>query len=198
MNIYKTTLIIAIAFLASTRAIAQNGSPQSARQNRISLSEDSLAHASTGTDALKPVSLCAADERIVWSCEIAGAKRKIVSVCGSRRLDKQNGYLQYRFGVPGHVELEYPSARQNTQTGFTFSRYTRPRTTYLRLGFKLNEFEYEIYDDSADEGASAGVRVTPDNDDARAVDYRCRKPVVHHLIELEEVVPNSEFTSSVP
>lgn len=164
-------------------------------------SRASLAHNRTRAEPLKVTSLCASDEKTIWSCETA--TRKIVSICGSKQLDKQRGYLQYRFGRPGRVELEYPRARENTQMAFAYFRYTRPLVTYLGLRFKINEYDYEVYDNSNEEegaggGSEAGVTVTPAGNTAKTVDYRCRKPVVHHLIELEEVVPNTEMTPGGP
>jgi hypothetical protein len=164
-------------------------------------SNNALAHSlSTVVEPLKGASLCAQDEKTIWSCETAG--RKTVSICGARSLDKESGYVQYRFGRPGHVELEYPRQRQHTQTAFTYFRYTRPLVTFLGLRFKIDEYEYEVYDNSNEEAGAhsseAGVTVTPAGNTAKAVDYRCRKPVVHHLIDLEEVVPNTEMTLGGP
>jgi|GEM_PF-1719989 len=147
----------------------------------------------------KIVSLCTQGEKTIWSCETTG--RKIVSICGSRELTKERGYVQYRFGRPGRVELEYPRQRQNTQTAFSYFRYTRPLVTYLGLRFQTGGYDYEVYDNFNEEAggsSEAGVTVTPTGNAARAVDYRCRKQVVHHLIELEEVVPNTEMTPGGP
>src|SRR5258706_2400818 len=56
-------------------------------------------------------SLCAKDERLIFSCPVKRAA-KIVSVCASKDLTNDHGYLQYRFGVPGKIELAYPQDRQ--------------------------------------------------------------------------------------
>ena len=47
--------------------------------------------------ALQSNSLCAKDERIIFSCPIK-RPAKIVSVCASKDLTSDRGYLQYRFG----------------------------------------------------------------------------------------------------
>lgn len=164
-------------------------------------SKSALAHGlSTAAESAPVASLCAPDEKTIWSCATVG--RKTVSVCGSRELNKDRGYLQYRFGRPGHVELEYPRQREHTQTAFSYFRYTRPLVTFLGLRFKIDEYEYEVYDNSNEEAGAhsseAGVTVTPAGNTAKAVDYRCRKPVTHHLIELEEIVPNTEMTPGGP
>ena len=55
--------------------------------------------------------LCAADERIIFSCTLRQPV-KIVSVCAAKDLTNEKGYLQYRFGLPGKVELEFPKKLQ--------------------------------------------------------------------------------------
>ncbi|MBA3804422.1 MAG: hypothetical protein H0X14_01740 [Acidobacteria bacterium] len=195
----KTVLIFALLSMMYSSAFAQSNNARTIVPRLYSSLPASLAHNRTTAEPLKITSLCARDEKIIWSCETDN--RKTVSICGSKQLDKQRGYLQYRFGRPGHVELEYPQQRQNTQTAFAYFRYTRPRVTYLGLRFKLNEYDYEIYDNSNEEeraGSEAGVTVTPAGNTAKTVDYRCRKPVVHHLIDLEEVVSNTEMTPGGP
>src|SRR5438128_10829064 len=60
---------------------------------------------------LQSNSLCAKDERIIFSC-ITKRAAKIVSLCASKDLTNDRGYLQYRFGLPGKIELEFPKSRQ--------------------------------------------------------------------------------------
>ena len=54
---------------------------------------------------LQAGTLCASDERIIFSCPIR-RPAKIVSLCASKNLTSERGYLQYRFGVPEKIELE--------------------------------------------------------------------------------------------
>lgn len=196
----KPLLIFALLLASCGASAAQTGRARVIAPSINSRSHGSPVHGSILTEPVKVTSLCARDEKIIWSCETT--KRKIVSICSSGQLDKQNGYLQYRFGLPGHIELEYPQQRQNTQTAFAYFRYTRPLVTYLGLRFKIKEYDYEVYDNSNEEerggSSEAGVTVTPAGNTAKAVDYRCRKPIIHQLIELEEVVPNTEMTPGGP
>jgi len=53
--------------------------------------------------------LCAPDEVVVWSCE---AKQKLYSVCASEDLTRTTGYMQYRAGQQGNLELEFPQVKQ--------------------------------------------------------------------------------------
>ncbi|MDD4963257.1 MAG: hypothetical protein PHI11_04980 [Gallionella sp.] len=48
---------------------------------------------------------CSTTEETVFSCHLG---RKVVSVCASKALDAQSGYLQYRFGALGKSELMFP------------------------------------------------------------------------------------------
>lgn len=185
----KTILIFSLLLIMYSSAFAQGN-------NARPIAPRLYPSLPASAEPLKVTSLCAGDEKTIWSCETAN--RKTVSICAAKQLDKQRGYLQYRFGRPDHVELEYPQQRQNTQTAFAYFRYTRPLVTFLGLRFKINQYEYEVYDNSNEEvgthSSEAGVTTTPAGNTAKTVDYRCRKPVVHHLIELEEVVPNTEMT----
>src|SRR6266404_2428089 len=78
--------------------------------------------------------LCAQDERVIFSCPVK-RPAKIVSVCASKDLSSDRGYLQYRFGLPGKVELEYPKDRQGTQRKFHY-------THYFRAQFDLTEIDF--------------------------------------------------------
>lgn len=198
--ISKTILILTLLLMTCLSVFAQSSHARTGTQSFNPSLAASHVSGSINAEPVKATSLCARDEKTIWSCETT--KRKIVSICSSGQLDKQSGYVQYRFGLPGHVELEYPQQRENTQTAFAYFRYTRPLVTYLGLRFKIKEYDYEVYDNSNEEerggSSEAGVTVTPAGNTAKAVDYRCRKPVVHHLIELEEVVPNTEMTPGGP
>jgi hypothetical protein len=95
-------------------------------------------------------SLCAKAEKVVFSCRIEKST-KLLSVCSSKDLDQAKGYLQYRFGRTGAIELEFPAERQNTQKQFSYSRYTRPLVTYLTLDFNSNGYEYSLHQDYNEE-----------------------------------------------
>lgn len=51
-------------------------------------------------------SLCAASERVLFSC---GVREKTVAVCASSDLAAERGTLQYRFGTPAKLELALPA-----------------------------------------------------------------------------------------
>lgn len=55
--------------------------------------------------ALAADSLCTKAEETVFSCNL---DHKVVSVCASKPLTTQSGYLQYRFGAVAKPELTFP------------------------------------------------------------------------------------------
>ena len=164
----------------------------------------SAEHVAASVDVLlslqrKPNSLCDASERVLFSALVKGSD-KLVSICSSPRIDKQQGYLQYRFGRPGQVELEFPSSRQDTQKAFAYTRYTRPLVTYLTVKFTTNGYSYSIHQDFNDEikraEKDAYVVVAPvgkEDDDAAAKTIHLQKMVKGSLTNLEDLVPNEDM-----
>ncbi len=65
-----------------------------------------LACAAPSCEAHGAVTLCRPTERVAFSC---AAARQYVSLCASPNLSPGQGYLVYRHGRPGHLDLEYPS-----------------------------------------------------------------------------------------
>jgi hypothetical protein len=127
----------------------------------------SSAHASVTSrqarKALQTNSLCARDEHIIFSCTIKHTA-KIVSLCASKELDKERGYLQYRFGLPGKVELEYPKDQKGTQPKFHYSHYFRAQVDETEINFNIDGYEYSVFDTYNGEEKPAiseqGVHVT--------------------------------------
>src|SRR6266852_7953826 len=112
---------------------------------------------------LQPNTLCARDERIIFSCPVK-KPAKIVSVCASKDLTSERGYLQYRFGLPGKIELEFPKDRTGTQEKFHYTHYFRARFDLTEINFTIDGYEYQDFDDYNGEEkpaiSSQGVGVT--------------------------------------
>ena len=150
------------------------------------------------TDSVEATkSLCERNEQVVFSCTMQKSA-KVLSICTSKQLDELNGYVQYRFGQPGKIELEFPAERKESQTLFGYSRYTRPLVTYLALRFESNGYKYSIHQDSNAEekppANAAYVNVTSPEPDGKPTEMTCRQPVIGSLMLLEDVVPRSEGT----
>ncbi len=123
----------------------------------------------------QPGSLCNTDEKIIFSCTIK-ENAKTVSLCSSRELTKERGYLQYRFGRPGKIELEFPKSREKTQQSFKYSHYFRAQVDLTEISFTSNNYQYSVFSDYNGEERPArsvqGVTVTAP--DGKEVTLTCR------------------------
>jgi hypothetical protein len=144
-------------------------------------------------DFLAPKSLCSKTEQTIWSCTTT--KNKIASVCAAKGLTSESGYLQYRFGTTGKVELELPQNRAGSQSFFKYSRYTRPLVTMLQLSFKNSDYTYEIHDDDNSEEKppihSASIDISKSGSE-KTSSIVCRNPTAGSLMKLEDIVPKDE------
>jgi len=139
-------------------------------------------------------SLCESTEKIVFSCAIAEVP-KIVSLCSSKELTKDRGYLQYRFGLPGKVELEYPKQRDHTQSAFKYSHYFRAQVDDTEISFTTGGHEYVVFDSYNGEQKrvihNQGVRVTLPTTPKPAM-FSCREKPTAHYEDLPEAFPEPE------
>ena len=144
--------------------------------------------------SLQPNSLCARDERIIFSCPVRKPAR-IVSLCASKDLASDKGYLQYRFGLPGKVELEFPQERTGTQQQFQYTHYFRAQVDETEISFKNNGYEYQITDDYNGEEKPAqsirGVMVTAPGK-PKEVSLACRTKPKADYTDLQAVLPTSQ------
>ena len=143
---------------------------------------------------LPAASLCEPAEKVVFSCTVTKVA-KIVSLCSSKELTKERGYLQYRFGLPGKIELEFPKDRQLAQASFKYSHYFRAVIDQTEISFKSNGYSYAIFDDYNGEQNPArhdqGIRIYPPND-AREITYSCRGKATAHYEDLADVFPEPQ------
>jgi len=139
---------------------------------------------------LQPGSLCESTEKVVFSCTITKAA-KIVSLCSSKDLTKERGYLQYRFGLPGKIELEFPKQREQTQTAFKYSHYFRAQFDLTEISFSQDGHEYAIFDDYNGEQKPVrheqGIKITPPN--GKEVSLTCSGKAKAQYDDLAEVFP---------
>ena len=145
----------------------------------------------TPVSQLQAGSLCQRDEKVVFSCTVSKAA-KIVSLCASKQLTKEQGYLQYRFGLPDKIELEYPKQRGRPQDAFEYSHYFRAQFDQTEISFSLNGYEYSVVDDYNGEQKPAqhsqGVTITPPNSDKQVV-LSCRGRAQAQYADLTDVFP---------
>ena len=158
------------------------------------VSQSESRAAITPGQALQPNSLCARDERIIFSCPVK-KPAKIVSLCASKNLSADQGYLQYRFGLPGKVELEFPKERTGTQQRFQYTHYFRAQVDLTEISFSNNGYEYQITDDYNGEEKPAqsiqGIMVTAPGK-PKEVSLACRTKPKADYTDLQAVLPNGQ------
>ena len=143
--------------------------------------------------SLAPTSLCGKDEKVVFSCSLKRSM-KIVSLCSSQKLTKVSGYLQYRFGVPDKIELEFPDNRADSLKVFKYSHYFRAKVDYTEISFSRNGFTYSVFDEYNGEEkplvSEQGLTVTTENS-KKEVKYLCGLKPKADYGDLPEVFENS-------
>src|SRR3982074_2248895 len=141
--------------------------------------------------ALQPNTLCAKDERVIFSCPVK-RPAKIVSLCASKDLTSERGYLQYRFGLPGKIELEFPQDRNGTQQKFQYMHYFRAQVDETEISFQINGYEYQIFDTYNGEErpriSTQGVNVTAPGK-PKEVSFPCRTKPKADYSDLQAVLP---------
>jgi hypothetical protein len=93
---------------------------------------------------LQPGTLCQIDEKVMFSCPVKNGTR-LVSLCGSKDLTDKTGYLQYRFGRAGEIDLEFPTRRQNSQKMFRYAHYFRPQVDRFSVSFVIKDYTYTVF-----------------------------------------------------
>jgi Phage integrase family len=64
--------------------------------------------------------LCASGEETFFRCVLKG-RAKEAALCGSKDLSKSSGWLSFRFGSPGAIEVEYPGSQVHPSKAFHWS-----------------------------------------------------------------------------
>jgi hypothetical protein len=144
------------------------------------------------SNALPVPSLCEKAEKVVFSCQLKNSA-KIVSLCSSSKLSKTEGYLQYRFGVSGKIELEYPKQRSDAQKSFHYSHYFRARFDLTEISFSLEGHTYTVFDNyNGEEKRSItdqGITVKLPGD-KKEVSYACRGEAKADYGDISEAFEN--------
>jgi hypothetical protein len=139
----------------------------------------------------RSASLCRDEEKIIFYCAVAPGAR-IVSLCASNALDHRRGYLQYRYGKPGAIELQFPQARANTQIAFRYAHYFRAQVDRTEVSFDNQGYRYTLFDyfegDVKPAIITAGVRVSKHDTKGAETEFRCVAKPTSNLGKLENVI----------
>jgi len=87
--------------------------------------------------------LCQSQEQLIFNCKVG---RKFISICASKQLMKNSGYMQYRFGEKDRIELAYPKAHDHPRGRFHLSSIGYGGGGEAHLRFINEEFEYTVFD----------------------------------------------------
>ena len=135
--------------------------------------------------------LCESQERVIFSCMLR-QPAKIVSVCAAKDLTNDKGYLQYRFGLPAKIELEFPKDRANTQQQFEYSHYFRARVDMTEINFTVNGVSYSVFDDyngeEKPEVSEQGVAINWPGTNKKEVRYLCSSKSKADYADLQDVL----------
>jgi len=97
------------------------------------------------------ITLCQPHEEIYFSCPVG---EKIISMCASGNISPNNGYVQYRYGVPDHIELQFPDKPYPPRRLFKIVDIYAGNLNFIHIGFRLGGYDYVIY-----QGSPSGVYV---------------------------------------
>ena len=138
----------------------------------------------------QPGTLCLQNERTIFSCPLKNTA-KLVSLCGSRDLAEGSGYLQYRFGRRGKVELEFPNERRGSPKAFRHTLYTRYQVNRFSVSFSVGNYTYTVFDnhDGEMEPPTHEVGVAIERSGDRRRELLCRGSGSGNLRELQSIVP---------
>ena len=138
------------------------------------------------------ISLCRVEEQIFFTCQVTGSS-KLISLCGSKSLDTRRGYLQYRFGTLGAVELQFPRDRANTQRVFRYAHYFRAQVDRTEVTFDNEGYRYVVFDyhegDIKPPVRASGVRVRHHGSMEKETELKCDGKPTSKLSVLESIVP---------
>jgi hypothetical protein len=137
-------------------------------------------------------SLCRPEEQAFFACAVLRTS-KIISLCGSKALDHRRGYLQYRYGKAGAIELQFPQARANTQLVFRYAHYVRAQVDRTEISFDTQDHRFTIFDyyegDMKSATTVAGIRVSK-HGSTQPTELLCQGKALNRLSRLEFVIPS--------
>ena len=140
------------------------------------------------------VSLCTQGEKVFFNCSVKRSA-KLVSLCASGDVSKTRGYVQYRFGTPDKVELEYPAEKAGSQEKFEYHHYFRAQVDETEISFSSGGFKYSIFDDYNGEmkpaASSQGVRVEAASTGKEST-LECQGKAKTSYGELDQILPVRE------
>ena len=142
-------------------------------------------------------SLCSSTEQTFFSCRIANSV-KIASVCGARNTSPSDGYLQYRFGLPGKIEFEYPTEQKGSTEHFWWDGRSHADVDDNWFWFKSSGYVYSAFyieDHKKHRGTQkirTGILIEKKSDEKWNKTLKCAQPATGDFTRLADIVQSSE------
>jgi hypothetical protein len=111
---------------------------------------------------------CTKDEQTLFSCQLD--KKKTVSLCAAKTLTPKAGYLQYRFGKAGKVELALPAKKKGIPAELRLMHSQDDSATYNYVSLMNGEnFIYELTSFRQFKATNKEGMATPESSDTLVV-----------------------------
>ncbi|HUW54118.1 MAG TPA: hypothetical protein VMV99_11935 [Rhodanobacter sp.] len=123
---------------------------------------------------------CLVHETTYFSCGTTG--HKSIGLCGS-----VPSALQYRYGKPPKVELQFPDKASDGISQLRYAHYFRFQTDRSEVTFTHAGVDYAVFDYTENGKRRAGVRITMP--DGAEHEVRCTGPIQGHLNTLATSLP---------
>lgn len=138
---------------------------------------------------------CTPNETPYFSCSTG---KKVVSICGSKSVSPSAGYLQYRFGVVGKTEAEFPASKENPSKYFTYSHFmTANGNTSYTLSVINGQYKYTIdYSEILRSDRMSGGGLTIYRDQKKISEIPCKSLHINDLYKLKDSGLPEEADSS--
>lgn len=138
-----------------------------------------------------PQGLCDPGEKLVFGCSLTTGKQ--FSLCSSQVLNKRSGYLRYRFGSIGNIEVNYPTEKAKPQFFFKYARLARFQTHNIHIRFQYGEDRFEVFDETKTlagiDKRRTGVRATEGGANVYSTEHLCLGAPTGSLRNLEALLP---------
>ncbi|MFM0550046.1 hypothetical protein P0D69_03600 [Paraburkholderia sediminicola] len=127
--------------------------------------------------------LCQSHEEVYFSCRTGG---KMLSICASGNISPDNGYVQYRFGRVGHIELEYPQKPYPPRKLFSISDISGGNLSFTHFKFSSRSYHYVLY-----QGDPSGIYIKRNGKvvSNRICDPGTYQPISPRVLRGVETVP---------
>jgi len=93
--------------------------------------------------------LCTKDEKVVFGCNL---DKKVLSLCASNSSSSSLPAFQYRFGMPGRLELQFPNVPSPAKNRFWFSSTMFSGGGSAHVRFVNADYEYVLFDSTVRTG----------------------------------------------